>query len=165
MNDHPCGGCEGKGSHWRWCPVAVGISASRMGILSQQANGLGDSVGPNEMGAANHLWAAASLLEQKALRLAQQHMDQDRRGDQGDEEVRTFRITKTETIEYVMEIDEAQAREWFPDVDWNNPETSHAGDMESEIAGMFGVVAMGSIEDEIERHGDVQGSEWKVEEL
>jgi hypothetical protein len=61
-----CGGCNGLGAHWRWCPVAVGRAASLLGQWSQQAGTLGDLVGPNEYGAANHLWAAAALLRAKA---------------------------------------------------------------------------------------------------
>lgn len=37
-----------------------------MGRRAQQAESLGDSLGPNEMGAANHLWAAAALLREGA---------------------------------------------------------------------------------------------------
>ena len=61
-----CGGCQGIGAHRRWCEAAVGRAASIMGRQAQQAESLGDSVGPNEMGAANHLWAAASLLREGA---------------------------------------------------------------------------------------------------
>lgn len=62
-----CGGCEGKGAHWRWCPEVVGRSASLMGQQAQQANSLGDSVGPNNMGASNLLWQAAEMLRRDAL--------------------------------------------------------------------------------------------------
>jgi hypothetical protein len=41
-----------------------------MGRQAQQAESLGDSVGPNEMGAANHLWAAAALLREGARQRA-----------------------------------------------------------------------------------------------
>ena len=57
-----CGGCEGKGSHWRWCPVAVGRGASLMGQYATQAESLGDSVGANNIAAANALYAAAGHL-------------------------------------------------------------------------------------------------------
>lgn len=66
MADRPCGGCEGKGSHWRWCPVAVGRGASLMGRYAAQAESLGDSVGANNIAAANHLYAAAGLLYKDA---------------------------------------------------------------------------------------------------
>lgn len=62
MNHNDCGGCQGLGSHRRWCEASVGRAASIMGQQAERAESLGDSVGPNEMGAANHLWAAASLL-------------------------------------------------------------------------------------------------------
>lgn len=77
-----CGGCEGKGAHRRWCPEVVGRSASLMGRYAQQANNLGDSVGPNEMGAANLLWQASELLRRHALELAAEwrgHNDAPRR--------------------------------------------------------------------------------------
>jgi hypothetical protein len=54
------------GNHKRWCEAAVGRTASMLGRWSQQAESLGDSVGPNEMGASNHLWAAASILREAA---------------------------------------------------------------------------------------------------
>lgn len=44
----------------------MGRAASIMGSQAQRAESLGDSVGPNEMGAANHLWAAAALLREAA---------------------------------------------------------------------------------------------------
>lgn len=65
-----CGGCEGKGAHWRWCPKVVGPSASMMGRYAQQADSLGDSVGANDMGASNLLWQASGMLRTRALALA-----------------------------------------------------------------------------------------------
>jgi hypothetical protein len=65
-----CGGCAGKGAHRRYCPWVVGANASIMGGWADRAESLGDSVGPNEMGAANHLWAAASLLRKGAAERA-----------------------------------------------------------------------------------------------
>jgi hypothetical protein len=67
MKREYCGGCEGHGSHWRWCPKVVGFAASRFGQLAQAAENLGDSVGPNEMAAANHLYAASGLLRALAF--------------------------------------------------------------------------------------------------
>lgn len=61
-----CGGCQGLGSHWRWCPESVGRSASLIGQLAQAAEDLGDRVGANNTGAANHLYAAAGLLYKDA---------------------------------------------------------------------------------------------------
>lgn len=66
MTRRDCGGCQGLGSHWRWCEAKVGRTASLLGQLSEQAESLGDRVGPNEMGAANHLWQASALLRKKA---------------------------------------------------------------------------------------------------
>lgn len=69
-----CGGCQGLGSHWRWCPEAVGHSASMYGQLSQAAEDLGDRVGANNPGAANHLYAAAGLLRQDALEAKERYL-------------------------------------------------------------------------------------------
>ena len=57
-----CGGCEGLGAHRRWCPVDVGERAAYFGQLSEQAEALGDRIGPNDMGAANTAWQLASHL-------------------------------------------------------------------------------------------------------
>ena len=62
-----CGGCQGLGSHWRWCPKVVGIHAYVAGTQAETAENLADSVGANNTGAANHLYAAAGLLRQDAL--------------------------------------------------------------------------------------------------
>lgn len=71
-----CGGCEGEGAHWRWCPAIVGPSASITGQWAQQAENLADGVGANSFEAANLLYAAASrlraLAEQQALIFQQQ---------------------------------------------------------------------------------------------
>lgn len=74
-----CGGCEGQGAHWKWCPEVVGQAASRFGQLADQAEALGDQVGPNEMGAANHLWAAAGLLRELARERTQPGLPRDGR--------------------------------------------------------------------------------------
>lgn len=71
-----CGGCEGQGAHWRWCPWVVGANASIMGQQADRAESLGDSVGPNEMGASNHLWAAAALLRKAAAERALEYQEQ-----------------------------------------------------------------------------------------
>ena len=68
LSDRPCGGCEGKGSHWRWCPAAVGRTAYLLGRYAEQAESLGDSVGANNTGAANYLYAASGLLREQAIR-------------------------------------------------------------------------------------------------
>lgn len=66
MSEYPCGGCEGKGAHRRWCAASVGHSASVFGGYAEAAENLADSVGSNEMGAANHLYAASALLRSLA---------------------------------------------------------------------------------------------------
>lgn len=58
----------GLGSHRRWCEVAVGRSAAMFGKWSEQAEALGDSVGANDPGTANHLYAAASRLREEAYK-------------------------------------------------------------------------------------------------
>ena len=67
MSRRECGGCEGKGSHWRWCPEAVGRAAHLLGTYAEQAESLGDSVGSNNTGAANHLYYASAMLKKQAL--------------------------------------------------------------------------------------------------
>lgn len=62
-----CGGCVGMGSHWRWCPEAVGRTAHLYGVLSEKAESLGDQVGGNDPGVANMLYAAGAQLRQRAL--------------------------------------------------------------------------------------------------
>jgi hypothetical protein len=64
----PCGGCEGLGAHWRWCPKIVGHSASWIGEYAQQAENLADGVGANDPDAANMLYAAAARLRALAER-------------------------------------------------------------------------------------------------
>jgi len=63
-----CGGCRGLGAHRRWCEVSVGWSAARLGTWSEQAEDLGDMVGPNCMLAANALYRAAGLLHDQAIK-------------------------------------------------------------------------------------------------
>ena len=63
-----CGGCEGLGSHRRWCPEVVGAAASRLGLQSEKAQDLGDRVGANCYDAANALYRAAGLLLVEARR-------------------------------------------------------------------------------------------------
>lgn len=69
-----CGGCEGQGRHWRWCSRVVGFAASMLGQQAEQAEALGDQIGPNVMGAANHCWAAAALLRKEADAAAEAYM-------------------------------------------------------------------------------------------
>lgn len=46
-----------------------------MGRYAERADSLGDSVGPNEMGASNHLWAAAGLLRKAAAERALEYQE------------------------------------------------------------------------------------------
>ena len=63
-----CGGCEGLGSHTRWCPEVVGIAASMLGREAEAADNLADIVGGNCPAASNALYRAASLLRIEADR-------------------------------------------------------------------------------------------------
>jgi hypothetical protein len=76
-----CGGCLGMGSHKRWCVAVVGPHAAYLGRLSEQAESLGDSIGPNEMGAANHVWAASALLRAAAELRAEEFRDRQTTGE------------------------------------------------------------------------------------
>lgn len=75
MTARDCGGCRGEGSHRRWCEVAVGPHAAYLGRLAERAESLGDSIGPNEMGAANHVWMAAALLRAAAQQRATEYSE------------------------------------------------------------------------------------------
>lgn len=57
-----CGGCEGKGSHWRWCEEVIGHRAARRGLWSEKAEAFADEMGANCPEAANLLYHAASVL-------------------------------------------------------------------------------------------------------
>lgn len=61
---HTCGGCRNQGAHRRHCPHHPDYSRWRE--LADQAEGLGDRIGPNEHAAANHCYAASGLLRAKA---------------------------------------------------------------------------------------------------
>ena len=69
MND--CGGCEGKGSHRRWCPEVVGWRAARRGVWSERAGAMADEVGANSYDAANALYTAAAILRMDAYAAAE----------------------------------------------------------------------------------------------
>lgn len=64
MTDDGCGGCKGIGSHRKHCRQNPNYSYWRE--LADLAESLGDRIGPNEMGAANSCYRAASLLRAKA---------------------------------------------------------------------------------------------------
>lgn len=51
----------------------MGRRASHLGTLAEQAESLGDTVGGNLPGAANHLYRAAGLLREEALQAKTQH--------------------------------------------------------------------------------------------
>lgn len=61
-----CGGCQGIGSHRRWCPAKVGAMASVYGTMSQRLESMGDTVGSNDMGLANELYLLSGKLLDKA---------------------------------------------------------------------------------------------------
>lgn len=52
-----CGGCNNQGAHRRWCRAKVGLQASIYGPMAEQLESMGDTVGPNDFGIANRLWA------------------------------------------------------------------------------------------------------------
>lgn len=60
---HVCGGCQGLGSHLRHCRHNPEYTYVRE--LSDAAEALGDRIGPNHTGAANHCYAAAGLLREE----------------------------------------------------------------------------------------------------
>lgn len=61
-----CGGCEGRGRHWRWCPEVVGAQAHRWGVMADTIEDFADQIGSNDTAAANHLYAAAGLIRSEA---------------------------------------------------------------------------------------------------
>lgn len=73
MPSRECGGCQGLGAHWRWCPEVVGRRASHLGVLAERAEDLGDTIGANEPGAANACYRAASILLEAAGEATREH--------------------------------------------------------------------------------------------
>lgn len=73
--DRDCGGCQGLGSHWRWCPEVVGFAANHWGVMSERIGSMADSVGGNNPGAANHLYAASALLREMANDRKAEHQE------------------------------------------------------------------------------------------
>lgn len=61
-----CGGCRRQGAHNRWCETQVGRPAQMFGRWSEQCEQLANSIGSNDMGAANRLDAAAGDLLRQA---------------------------------------------------------------------------------------------------
>lgn len=57
-----CGGCQGLGSHKRWCPQRVGHDASILGPASEVLEEMGDRVGASDPGRANMLYRQAAVL-------------------------------------------------------------------------------------------------------
>lgn len=66
MTDTPCGGCQGKGAHRRWCVNHVGRFASIYGPMAEQLEQMGDTVGPNNMGLSNRLWRLSADMREWA---------------------------------------------------------------------------------------------------
>lgn len=58
-----CGGCAGLGSHRRHC--RHNPAYDRRIEWADKAEHLGDMIGPNNMGAANHCYAAAGALRKE----------------------------------------------------------------------------------------------------
>ena len=61
-----CGGCQGLGSHKRWCRNAVGLAASVYGPMAERLESMGDTVGPNNMDLSNRLWALSGDMRRWA---------------------------------------------------------------------------------------------------
>jgi hypothetical protein len=61
-----CGGCQGLGSHWRWCPEKVGGLAYILGTNADKAESIGDTVGSNYPQGANYAYGLASMLRKRA---------------------------------------------------------------------------------------------------
>ena len=78
--DPNCGGCQGMGSHRRWCRAVVGFGAYRLGTQAAQAEALADSVGSNYPEAANALYYAAGLLTKEAHMRGAEHRRLNREG-------------------------------------------------------------------------------------
>lgn len=74
---YDCGGCRGEGAHWRWCEKVVGRAAWLLGQLSQQCEDLGDRIGSNDPGAANHCYTASGLLRTRATEAKAAHMERE----------------------------------------------------------------------------------------
>lgn len=62
MSELDCGGCRNQGAHRRWCRTQVGYLPSILGPLSEQIEGAGDTIGSNDTGLANQLYAASAGL-------------------------------------------------------------------------------------------------------
>lgn len=60
--DRSCGGCEGQGAHSPRCHTQPGWLYRR---LADQAEKLGDAIGPNDYDAANTAWALAARLRKQ----------------------------------------------------------------------------------------------------
>lgn len=76
MNQAMCGGCQGLGSHRRHCPRNPNYDIRLM--WADRAEDIGDSIGPNNMGAANHCYTAAGLLRQQVKQQREeQHVRQE----------------------------------------------------------------------------------------
>lgn len=67
-----CGGCEGLGSHKRWCPRAVGQKASAAGVCAEMVDSLGDRIGSNDPVTTNELYVIAEKLRGIAERLREE---------------------------------------------------------------------------------------------
>lgn len=57
-----CGGCQGLGSHQRYCPRNPDYHPWRR--LADQAEGIGDTIGSNDTGTANQAYALAGRIRE-----------------------------------------------------------------------------------------------------
>ena len=57
-----CGGCQGLGSHRRFCPRHPEYHPWRQ--LAQMAEDIGDRIGSNDPGIANRAYALAGLIKE-----------------------------------------------------------------------------------------------------
>lgn len=69
-----CGGCKGMGRHTRWCTAVVGTMASLLGRMAEEADSMGDQIGPNNMRASNMAWQLAAVLREDAMARAAEYM-------------------------------------------------------------------------------------------
>lgn len=59
-----CGGCEGLGAHRRTCPTQPGWNWARLYMIADE---LGDSIGSNDIEAANMAYAIAGRMKKRWL--------------------------------------------------------------------------------------------------
>lgn len=65
-----CGGCRGLGNHQRHCRQNPDYTYARQ--LADQAERIGDQIGSNNTGAANHCYIAARLLMEQHRQIVEE---------------------------------------------------------------------------------------------